>query len=215
LTPRTPIEIPIGEGVVLRGEACEGGELWAVLAHDQGEDLDRWHDIPEQLAAYGVSAVALDLRGHGGSDGEPDAASTPDDLELAIDAARQRGAAAVVVIAAGGTATAALDCSSAEAAVAITPPAGSADPSPERPPARLLIVSADPAASAACEAFQAQPGRRTLVARVPVADTGLDLLAGAWGTNVASYIVTFVRRVGLELQASHAARDRETPGGGR
>lgn len=214
MTPRTPIEIPLGEGFALRGEACQGGELWAVLAHDQGEDLDRWQDVPEQLAAYGVSAVAMDLRGHGGSDGEPDATSALEDLELAIAAARQRGAVAVVVVAAGGTASAALDRSSADAAVAITPLPGSADPSPERPPARLLIVSSDPAANAACDAFQAQPGRRTLVARVPVAETGLDLLAGDWGSNVASYIVTFVRRFGLELQAGQAARARENPGGG-
>ena len=107
MTPRTPIEIPLGAGSVLRGEACQGGDIWAVLAHDQGEDLDRWQDVPEQLAAYGVSAVAIDLRGHGGSDGEPDATSALEDLELAIDAARLRRAAAAVV-AAGATATAAL-----------------------------------------------------------------------------------------------------------
>ena len=201
--------------MVLRGEACQGGELWTILAHDQGEDLDRWGDLPEQLAAYGASAVALDLRGHGGSDGEPDPASALEDIELLIDAARQRGAAAVVVVAAGGTATTALDRSSADAAVAITPLAGNSDPSPERPPARLLIVSSDPAATAACEAFQAEPGRRTLVARVPVAETGLDLLAGDWGSNVASYIVTFVRRIGLELQAGPVGLDRTTPGGGQ
>jgi pimeloyl-ACP methyl ester carboxylesterase len=215
MTPRTPIEVPVGDGLVLRGEARQGGELWAVLAHDQGEDLDHWRDVPEALAEYGVSVVAIDLRGHGGSDGEPDPARTLDDLEAVIDAARERGAAAVVLVAAGGTATIALDRSSAEAVVAITPFLGDDDPSPERPLARLLIVSDDTAADAACTAFQVQPGRRTLVARVPVAATGLDLLRGSWGSNVASYVVTFVRQVGLQLHAGRVGPHGMSPGGGR
>jgi pimeloyl-ACP methyl ester carboxylesterase len=214
MTPRVPIKIAVGPSICLRGEACQGGELWAVLVHDQGEDLDRWQDVPEQLAGFGVSVLAIDLRGHGGSDGEPGTASVLDDLDAATGAARLRGAVAVVVVAAGASATIALDRSSADAVVAITPQRGGAEPSPERPLARLLIASRDHAVSSASAAYQAERGRRTLIARIPVDDTGLDLLSGDWGSNVASYIVTFVRRIGLELQPGRYVPDRSTAGGG-
>ena len=204
MTTREPIEITTGDGIILRGEARPGGRLWVVFVHDQGGDLDQWMDVPEQLAAHGVGVVAIDLRGHGGSDGGADPGSVGLDLEAVIAAARDRGAEIVVVAAAGSAATAALNHSSAEAVIAITPTEADADPDPSRPFARLLIVTRDPAAEAAASAIQAQPGRRTLVAGVPADDTGLALLTGEWGSNVASYIVAFVRRLGLELRPGPA-----------
>jgi pimeloyl-ACP methyl ester carboxylesterase len=213
MTPRAPIEIAVEDGITLRGETRPGGRLWAVLVHDQGEDLDHWRNVPEQLARLGVGVIAIDLRGHGGSDGRADPASVRDDLEAAIDAARSGGAEAVVAVAAGATAAVALNQSSADAVVAITPTLPDTDPLPERPFARLLVVTREPAAEAAASELQAQPGRRTLVARVPVDDTGLALLAGDWGSNVVSYILAFVRRLGLELQRGPGHPDRISPGG--
>ncbi len=213
MMPRAPIEIAVDDGITLRGETRPGGRLWAVLVHDQGEDLDHWRDVPEQLAGFGVGVIAIDLRGHGGSGGRADPASVPDDLEAVIDTARSGGAEVVVAVAAGATAAAALDRSSADAVVAITPTSPGGDPHPDRPFARLLVVTRDADAEMAAAALQAQPGRRTLVARVPVDDTGLALLAGEWGSNVVSYIVAFVRRLGLELPPGPGRLDRMTPGG--
>jgi pimeloyl-ACP methyl ester carboxylesterase len=202
MTPRRPIEIPVEDGITLRGESRPGERCWAILAHAPGGDLDDWRDVPEQLAALGVGVIAIDLRGHGGSDGEPDGASVCSDLEAAIGAARRHGADVVAVIAANETATVALDRSSADAAVAITPMPAGTEPLPDRPLSRLLVVTNAVASSAAAAALRAQPGRRTLVARIPVDDTGLDLLAGEWASNISSVIVTFMRQVALAATAA-------------
>jgi pimeloyl-ACP methyl ester carboxylesterase len=213
MTTRTPIEIETEDGVTLRGEARPGGALWAVLAHAQGGDLDEWRDLPELLAGIGIGVIALDLRGHGGSDGEPSRENALRDVEAGIRAAREGGAAIVAVVAADETATVALDRSSAEAVVAITPTTSEVEPDERRPPMRLLIVTQSPAAVSAAAELQAQPGRRTFIARVPLQDTGLSLLTSAWASNIASYVCAFVRQVGLEL-ARHSGHFDDNQDGG-
>lgn len=212
MTPRTPIEIAVDDHITLRGESRPGGRCWAILAHAQGGDLDDWGDVPEQLAAVGVGVIAIDLRGHGGSDGEPDGTSIGSDLEAAIGAARGRGAEVVAVVAASDTAMVALDRSSAEAVVAITPMLAGTAPVPERPFSRLLVVTRSPESVAAADALQSQPGRRTLVARIPVDDTGLALLAGEWASNVRSHVVMFMRQLAMGA-AGGAAPSRPQKGG--
>jgi pimeloyl-ACP methyl ester carboxylesterase len=209
VTARTPIEIGV-DGLVLRGEHCAGTSLFAVLVHDQGEDLDGWRDVPEQLSEHGASVIAFDLRGHGGSEGPPAPGDAALDIEAAVAVAREAGAQAVVVVASGASASAALNRSTADAVIAITPTPTSEAPSPGRPHARLVVATADQASEDVVNALQAEPGRRTLVARVPVDQAGLAVLEGAWGTNVASYIVAFVRRIGLELAARRHAEVVQT-----
>jgi alpha-beta hydrolase superfamily lysophospholipase len=196
---RVPVEISV-DALLLRGEHWRGSSLFAVLVHDQGEDLDSWRDIPEQLATVGASVIAFDLRGHGGSDGHPAIVHAIDDIEATVNVAREAGAEGVVVVASGTSGYAALG-SSADAVIAITPlvdrPTKSV--SAGRPHARLVIASANEASESAVAAVQSESGRRTLVARVPVDDVGLTILDGRWGSIVASYILAFVRQIGQEL----------------
>jgi alpha-beta hydrolase superfamily lysophospholipase len=208
MTRPIPVEIPVN-GVVLRGERRAGASFCAVLVHDQGEDLDGWLDVPERLSAMGLTVLAFDLRGHGGSDGEADAASMLADIEAVVDACRRGGADLVLVAASGTAAGVALDASSAEAVIAVTPLSISGHPSEGRAHARLVVTSKDRGSVLAAAALQGQPGRRTLVARVPVDAVGLSLLEGPWGGNIASYIEAFVRRLGMELSTRRRVGARQ------
>lgn len=199
MTASTPIEVtPADRPIVLRGETIPGGSVWAVLAHDQGEDLDRWGGLPRQLAACGVTVLMFDLRGHGASDGTPDASATERDLEAMIGVARDAGSEVVVVVAGGGTASIAVNCAIADAVVALAPRRTSCGLASARAHARFVVVSDDPEVQATAEQLQREPGRRTLLARVPTADVGLQLLAGTWASNVAGYVVSFIRWIALE-----------------
>lgn len=72
---RTAVEIPLASGAVVRGAAITGdvtasGRGTILFVHDIGSDLDEFGPLPEVLAALGFDAVAIDLPGHGLSDGD-------------------------------------------------------------------------------------------------------------------------------------------------
>lgn len=70
---RSPIEIPVEAGLTLRGVEVDGsaaGRPAILLVHDLGADLDEFGPLPEALAALGYRVLAVDLPGHGLSDGD-------------------------------------------------------------------------------------------------------------------------------------------------
>jgi pimeloyl-ACP methyl ester carboxylesterase len=187
------VEIPVQDDTVLRGELRSGGEEWALLAHDQSQDLDAWSDMPNLLGARGLTVLALDLRGHGASDGEPDPASTTSDLARVLEFAAAGGARSVYLGSAGKSAAAALQLAPSPA----RPLAGlfllsPALPLSERPPAgvpKLLLVGQGEAGPE--ELVQVTFGW-CLVTRLPTADRGLGLLSGSCGTHAREYILSFL-----------------------
>ncbi len=71
MTLRAPFEIELGDGSALRGVVIEGGSApTLVLVHDLGGDLDEFGQLPELLATHGGDVIAIDLPGHGLSDGD-------------------------------------------------------------------------------------------------------------------------------------------------
>lgn len=96
------------DGVTLRGEVVPGDATWVVLVHDVGEDIDVWRTLRAGLSARGWSVLALDLRGHGGSDGQWQPEWAELDVDLGIVLARRNGATHVAVVAAGRSAVTAL-----------------------------------------------------------------------------------------------------------
>ena len=64
-----------------------GDDTWVVLVHDVGDDIDVWRPLRVALAARGWSVLALDLRGHGGSDWSEAVAYRPADYAADIVAA--------------------------------------------------------------------------------------------------------------------------------
>jgi len=66
-------------GVTIRGEAWgDPGARPVVLLHGGGQTRHSWSGAGRELARAGWRALALDLRGHGESDWDPDGAYLPD-----------------------------------------------------------------------------------------------------------------------------------------
>jgi pimeloyl-ACP methyl ester carboxylesterase len=102
------VQATTADGVTLRGELVRGGDVWICLVHDVGEDIDGWRVLRPGLTRRGWSVLALDLRGHGGSDGEWTGDRGELDVDLAVTLARRLGARHVCVVGAGLGAVAAL-----------------------------------------------------------------------------------------------------------
>lgn len=188
-----PVEISARDGVMLRGELQEGGSAWLVLVHDVGEDLDVWS--PLRLAGDGLSVLAVDLRGHGGSEGGIDPASTVSDVVDVLLFARDRGAEAMVVGAAGGTVHAALEAAAemGAAGLAAICPLGEAM-SGASMPKLVLVAEGEPRQVAGGRALQHSPGS-AIVVSLPVSGGSAEVISGAWRTNVESYLRAFFRDV--------------------
>jgi alpha-beta hydrolase superfamily lysophospholipase len=102
------VQATTADGVTLRGELVRGDDVWLCLVHDVGEDIDAWKPLRRGLARKGWTQLALDLRGHGGSDGEWTGERGELDVDLAVTLARRLGARHVCVVAAGRGAVMAL-----------------------------------------------------------------------------------------------------------
>jgi pimeloyl-ACP methyl ester carboxylesterase len=202
---RDSVELKTWDELVLRGEAIQAGRDWAVLVHDLGEDIDAWGRLPRRLAADVMSVLALDLRGHGGSDG-PDSAGTDDtiraDTSTAIAYARSQDAQRIYVIAAGRSCApaareAAIGC---HALVALAPVDRSAHWGGL--PRLAVVGSASPEQQAIVDAFRSPPGW-AVVAHVPLSASGLGVLRTPWSSNVVEYVAGFLK--GQRLAGGRAA----------
>lgn len=200
-----PVEIRARDGVVLRGELRRAGADWAILVHDRGEDLDAWARLPAVLADDGLSVLAFDLRGHGGSEGEADGSREGDDLEDVVRFVRALGAERVFLGAAGASAGAALAVGADTAAALFAlAPAGLAEEVADAPslPKLMIVPAGDPRQEEEASALQRRLCGWALVVRVPVSEPGLALLRSSWLTNVQDYIVRFL----CEARAGFGAR---------
>src|SRR5206468_2806753 len=129
------------DGVLLRGLARGGEKAWVVLAHDEGADLDSLAPLAAGLAGARFSTLAVDLRGHGASEGEPDLDRAALDVEAAVDAARAAGAAEVFLVAAGAAAEGALVAQRpVGGTVLLSPRVRDGAPVRERTEAKLLLA---------------------------------------------------------------------------
>lgn len=94
------IEATAPDGIKLRGEIVKGSDTWLVLVHGVGADIDAWKPLRAGLAGPGWTVLALDLRGHGGSEGEWSPERAELDVHVPIVLARTYGARHVAVVAA-------------------------------------------------------------------------------------------------------------------
>ena len=75
-----PVEIEVETGTKLRGHEWLVLGPPVVMVHDLGGDLDAWGPALQMAADAGFHVIAVDLRGHGLSDGEADSNSLESDV---------------------------------------------------------------------------------------------------------------------------------------
>jgi pimeloyl-ACP methyl ester carboxylesterase len=190
------VEIRSGN-VTLRGQQWPGDPLTVVLLHEPGEDqdLDRWRPLIPYLLGNGASVLAIDLRGHGASDGDWSPAHVVDDIVAVVTFTRKR-AAMVVVCAAGESALAALRAAAVtrvDGLILLSPICGSGD-SPRGPgiPKLLIASGRDDEAIDCAGRLRAASIGPALSVSLPTAERGTALLAGAVAATCREHIAAFL-----------------------
>ena len=90
------------DDVALTAEHWGKGTHGVLLVHADGRSASDWSALGPRLAANGLHALAIDLRGHGASAaGEPDYAKMKADLSAGVAWLRTQGATRVHVVGAG------------------------------------------------------------------------------------------------------------------
>ena len=201
--PIEPIECRAADGVLLRGEELRQGSSWVVLLHDEGDDLDCWQAVRTVLAARGWSIVALDLRGHGGSDGEWGRGSATLDAAAALGRAAAAGPTHVALVAAGVTGVLVLEAIEQDAIdpalrpdalVLVSPRAADADLASLRGEgiATLVLYGQRAPHTADAEQLRSASIGWTLGVGVPSEQTGDRLLRGPESAVVSDQILSFL-----------------------
>ena len=206
MTTVEPVEIQVSESLVLRGETATAGHDWVVLVHDLGEDLDGWHILRTSLLRQGLSVLAFDLRGHGGSDGKADLADIPADIAAALRHVHALGAERVFLGASGAAAAVAIalaDATGVDAVFLLAPRAGRVALS--RALTKLVIVAREDDEQQRTAADLRDAAGWTVVVHVSGKASGLELLRGVWSSHVIGYVETFltdVRRTSVSSRPS-------------
>lgn len=200
MSPVVAVEIAATDGAMLRGQLWTASDAWVILLHDQGdeEDLDRWAPLVPALTARGWTVLAVDLRGHGGSDGAWDHTLAEEDVAAVFSLARSRGAVFVAVAGAGSGASVALKCAAAtrpDALVLLSPSIA-----PDQPltglrgsgEAKLFVVGGDRAARADAQRLSQAAIGWVLLVNLPAAEQGTALLHGAVAPHLIEHVVGFL-----------------------
>lgn len=201
-SPTIPVEIKIADGPTLRGQRSgEESGRWALLFHDEGQDLDAWRGFVGPLVGLGLCVLAVDLPGHGASDGPWEPSSLPAYVLAVIRYADVQGARLLCIIGAGAAATGALVAAGQHdvaALVALSPRAEidgmSAEAIRETSAPKLIFVGGeDPAAAAdASEVLHRTIGWGILQS-LPTPTQGSALLESDWAGQVVETTLAFVR----------------------
>ncbi len=180
---------------LFRAEPAEGSRRLVILLHMYPADQSSWYGLARDLQADGgSSALTLDFRGYGASEGPKDVAKIDRDVRAAIAFARQRGFESIALVGASMGGTAAIMVA-AEASVAgvitLSAPVSfrglDAEAAVQRLSVPLAVLAArgDTAARHSLETFSEQAG---LDARHAVLYQGrahgTDLLTGKTGDEV-------------------------------
>jgi pimeloyl-ACP methyl ester carboxylesterase len=200
-----PVELVTADGVLLRGLARGDEEAWVVLVHDEGADLDSLAPLAEGLADARFATLAVDLRGHGASDGEPDFDSAALDVQAALDWARAAGAAEVFLVAAGAAGEGALVAGREVGATVLFSPRVREDaPVRERTGPKLLLAGAgEPVHELSARLI----GPR-LVVELPTPRRGHELLAGDSAPQALGHSIGFIMQARTTHPRAEAAAER-------
>jgi pimeloyl-ACP methyl ester carboxylesterase len=189
------VEIETADGVILRGLVWGNHPDRAILLHDIGEtaDLDDWRPLIPALLGQEFTVLAVDLRGHGASDGDwnPDACVT--DIAAIVKSSRT---GCVVIVAAGAAATAAVRAMELEPVdgLVLLSPALEDEPPRGAGVSKLIIAGAlDPEFRAAMDRLRVASIGWAVAVNLPTTAQGTDLLSESWGSHVREHAIAFIR----------------------
>jgi alpha/beta superfamily hydrolase len=196
------LEIAMLDGAILRGVLWRGGDDAVVLVHDAGYDLDSWRPMAAAVAAAGFTAMAIDLRGHGASDGEWDPEGLTRDLQTVLGYARASVTGRLVLIGAGATGPAVLGPGiepRPDGAILFSPGPlrdGEAGELRGEGISKLFIVGSrdEPADRAAVELRNRSIGTASVVS-VPTDAHGTELLVREWHQQIAEKVLAFLSEI--------------------
>jgi hypothetical protein len=199
-----PVEIEVEAGTRLRGHEWLVLGPPVVMVHDEGGALDAWGPALQMSADAGFHVIAVDLRGHGLSDGDADLSSLESDVAALVRHVNRVWGKCGLVLA-GRACRGALRLGSdaeAPAQVLITPDALEMDEVAIRsspPVIRMVMVGTldSPSRAESQRVFDALPGQKVMVS---VGDTarGEQLLRGR--THLIEDLISFFR---MYLSPSH------------
>ncbi len=200
MTRPVPFTLVLSSLPTLRGLRYGQGTRSVLLVHDVGEDLDAWGRLPETLALAGYCVLAVDLPGHGLSDGPFTGELLPAIVDSLLDHAAAQGTTSCHLIAAGPVAAAAL---AAPGSARISTVTGLSPRLAERwraalrghtAPKLLLASSLDQADLECAQQFFRLCRGSTILSTLPVPETGSRLLASAWADHAVEQILLLLRR---------------------
>jgi pimeloyl-ACP methyl ester carboxylesterase len=204
-----PIEFEVAQGITLRGLVWTGAAPTILLAHgsNQESDLDDWDDLIPYLLQMGSSIIAIDLRGHGMSDGEPEHSTTHSDLRSVVT---RLGNDSLIALAMGTSVPALIEMSGDTAMagmVLISPELGNdLVPRSGNIPKLLVGGTLDPEMRAAIRGVQQVSIGPTLTVHVPTTARGKELFGGELGITCREHILNFIRERKLEVDRRSATR---------
>lgn len=205
------IELTTADGVSLRGQRWQGQGDWVILLHDNGLDLDCWLPLIPHLRRHNYTVLALDLPGHGASEGEWDERALQHDAEAAIHYAQANGADRLFAVAAGHSASALLleNCARHLKAMVLLSPAVCSDAPPDdlrgAGVPKLLVIGSKSAAEDSVKSIRNRAIGWQMTVRFPTDQQGTALLAGAWSRHTQEHIIAFL------AEQRHVRESRATP----
>jgi pimeloyl-ACP methyl ester carboxylesterase len=198
--PALAVEFGLTDGLMVRGQSWGEGSDWALLVHEPGGDLDGWGDLPGWLLDAGFAVMAIDLPGHGLSDGSWQSGRLAEVLGAARRTITAAGGQRVALIAAGECASTGLRLAATErwAALILLSPvdAGTVtDPTIRagNQPKLIIVGSLAEESLAASRAIAARCIGWTVTCSIPTVAQGTALLAGDWSRTVREHIAGFLR----------------------
>lgn len=215
------VEIIAADGAVLRGQRWVGNSTWVILLHESGDDadLDRWMPLAPHLAGRGWSVLAVDLRGHGASDGDWDPRLADRDVAVVVEFARSHGAAFVCLGAAGDSATTVLRLAGEarpDVLVLLSPKVDADQPVSDlrgAGEAKLIVAGGgNTDARASAERLGKAAIGPVLVLNLPAHEQGTALLHGEVATHLREHVIGFLAEqrflAGLREQWARAGGNR-------
>ncbi len=190
-------ELLLEDGGKLTGTRFGTGTRIVLLLHGRNFDQTSWHDVAEELAEDGLTAIAVDFRGYGKSSELPPGETHGRDAARAVQGLRRDGAGDVCLLGGSMGGAAALEAVALQGAqasrVATLSPAVDADEvAPHMPqvPTLLLASRDEPYVDAAT--FQALSPHPVEIHLYPGDAHNQALLRGPHGADVRARLRQFL-----------------------